>query len=387
MTKQGKTKKGKKVEKEETVGKQNMADLRKVLEQNHKGQKTYNLSEDDSPTAVTEWIPTGSRWLDSIINRSGMGGIPSKKISEIGGLEGVGKSYMAAQICINAQKMGYNVVYFDSEMSLSPTFQEKMGCDLDKFLYIPATTVEMVFETIETILNSGKRNFIVWDSLAQTPTNQSQDAGYDPSSSIAYKARVISNAMQKLTQPIAIQESALLVVNQLKTNIASGPSARFEMMMEPYVTPGGKTQAYSYSLRIWLTKRKAKSAAVVDESGEKYGCEVKCSIKKSRFGSEGRTCHFDIVWGEDYVGVLDEKSWLDAISKSDFIKIGSWCQLLDKDKKVMKQFRKSEFEELCKTDEAFRERVLELMDEEVIFKKTLITEEDLVDDEEGEEDE
>jgi len=58
---------------------------------------------------------------------------------------------MACQICINAQKLGYNVIYFDSEMAISPSFLEKMGCDLDNFLYVPATSVEMVFETIRTI--------------------------------------------------------------------------------------------------------------------------------------------------------------------------------------------------------------------------------------------
>jgi len=96
---------------------------------------------------------------------------------------------------------------------------------------------------------------------------------------------------------------------------------------------------------------------VLDESGEKIGCEVKCSIKKSRFGSEGRFCHFDIVWGEDYVGVLDEKSWLDAISKSEYVSSGAWWQILDNNKKEQFKFRSKDFEEMCKTNKEFRKRV------------------------------
>ncbi len=94
------------------------------------------------PTEVKEWIPTGSRWLNSIICRGKYAGIPIGKISEIAGLSASGKSYMAAQIAGNAQKMGIDVVYFDSESAVDPDFLANAGCDIDNLLYIQAQSVE-----------------------------------------------------------------------------------------------------------------------------------------------------------------------------------------------------------------------------------------------------
>ena len=90
----------------------------------------------DNPTDVTEWIPTGSRWLDSMICRGQLAGIPTGKIVEIAGLEGSGKSYMAAQIAANAQKMGIDVVYFDAEAAISSEFLESAGCNIHNLLYL-----------------------------------------------------------------------------------------------------------------------------------------------------------------------------------------------------------------------------------------------------------
>ena len=119
------------------------------------GVVAYNLSE-DNPTEVKEWIPTGSRWLDSIACKGRYAGIPVGKISEIAGLEATGKSFMAAQVAANAQKMGCRVAYFDSESAIDPDFLRKAGCDLDDeekgLIYVQAHSVEMVMETIENLL-------------------------------------------------------------------------------------------------------------------------------------------------------------------------------------------------------------------------------------------
>ena len=105
----------------------------------------------ENPTQVKEWIPTGSRWLDSIVCRGRVAGIPVGKVTEIAGLESTGKSYMAAQIAANAQKMGKLIIYFDSESAIDPVFLEAAGCDLGRLMYIQATSVEFVLETIEDI--------------------------------------------------------------------------------------------------------------------------------------------------------------------------------------------------------------------------------------------
>ncbi len=103
----------------------------------------------DNPTSVKEWIPTGSRWLDSIICKGKVAGVPVGKVTEIAGLEATGKSYMAAQIAANAQKQGKLVVYFDSESAIDPSFLERSGCDLERLMYVQASSVEFVLEINE----------------------------------------------------------------------------------------------------------------------------------------------------------------------------------------------------------------------------------------------
>ena len=84
-------------------------------------------------------------------------------------------------------------------------------------------------------------------------------------------------------------------------------------MTTPYITPGGKAMHYSYSLRIWLTGRKSKAAYIEDENGFRIGSEVKVKLEKSRFGTQGRTCAFRILWGTEDIGVQDEASWFEAL--------------------------------------------------------------------------
>ena len=115
------------------------------------GRTIAHSLKEENPTEVKEWIPTGSHWLDSIICKGSLAGIPVGKITEIAGLESTGKSYMATQIAANAQKMGIDVVYFDSESAMDPGFMERAGCDLDRLIYIPAQNVEFVLETIENL--------------------------------------------------------------------------------------------------------------------------------------------------------------------------------------------------------------------------------------------
>ena len=131
-----------------SAGKMSMADMRKMINKKAGMNVAHDLKE-ANPTEVTQWIPTGSRWLDSIICRGHYAGIPVGKVSEIAGLEATGKSYMAAQIAANAQEMGMDVVYFDSESAIDPSFLENAGCDLERLLYVQAQSVEFVLETIE----------------------------------------------------------------------------------------------------------------------------------------------------------------------------------------------------------------------------------------------
>lgn len=343
----------------------------------------FNLNDPLNPTNVKMWIPTGSRWLDSIIASPDLvgkkrGGIPSGKVVELSGLESSGKSYMALQIAKNAQAMGFDVVYFDSESSLDVAFCSRIGLNVDDLIYTQATTVEKVFEIVEELLaETTKPILFIWDSYALTPSEFEVAGGFDPQKNVAVKARVSALGLSKLVTPLANVNSSFLVINQLKTNIDVGnPHA---MLSEPYVTPGGKALVYAASLRIWLTRRKAKKWFIEDENGDRIGSDVKVVLKKNRFGQENRSCNFKILWGDpDNVSIYDEESWFDAIKPSRHLKGGGagWWKLnyveqLDKDTEVEhEKFQGVEgFLKKLKAEPKFKKRVLEVMDEVVIFRK------------------
>ena len=343
------------------AGKISISSMRDIINKKAGMAVAHNLTS-ENPTEVKEWIPTGSRWLDSIICKGKLAGIPVGKVVEIAGLEATGKSYMAAQIAANAQKMGIDVAYFDSESAIDPSFLEKTGCDVENLLYVQATSVEFVLETIEELLGSSENRWLfIWDSLALTPAISDIEGDFNPQSSMAVKARILAKGMSKLTVPIANSQSTFLVLNQLKANITRNPS---EALTTPLVTPGGKAMIYSYSLRIWLTGRKAKASFVVDDKGFRIGSEVKVKLEKSRFGTQGRQCTFKILWGDE-IGVQDEESWFEAI-KDHLDRAGSWYSLKYEDGTEQK-FQPSRWTEALE-DDKFRKRVLRIMDEEVIQK-------------------
>ena len=349
--------------KTKTTGKLSMEEMRKLVNKKAGMNVAFDLKE-ENPTEVTQWIPTGSRWLDSIICRGKLAGIPVGKVVEIAGLEATGKSYMAAQIAANAQKMGIDVVYFDSESAIDPSFLVNAGCDLDRLLYIQATSVEFVLETIEELLGSGSQMLFVWDSLALTPCESEVEGSFDPMSQMAMKALILARAMSKLTIQIANADATLLVLNQLKTNITRIAA---EAMTTPYVTPGGKAMAYAYSLRVWLTGRKAKASFVLDENGFRIGSEVKVKLEKSRFGTAGRRCNFRILWGGDDVAIQDDESLFDAVKGSDnILQSGAWYTMVFEDGSTEK-FQATKWVEKMQNDK-FRQRVYQIIDEEVIYK-------------------
>jgi recombination protein RecA len=351
------------VKKARKLGKLSISDMRNLINKKAGAEVAFDLTK-DNPTQVKEWIPTGSRWLDSIVCRGHLAGIPVGKIVEIAGLEGSGKSYMAAQVAANAQKMGIDVVYFDSESAIDPEFLSNAGCDIDNILYLQPPSVEYLLETIEELLGSNEnRMLFIWDSLALTPSISDVEGDFNPQSSMAVKPRILAKGMSKLTVPIAASGSTFLVLNQLKTNITNNVA---EAMTTPYVTPGGKAMHYAYSLRIWLTKRKAKASFITDENGYRVGSEVKVTLKKSRFGTEGRQCTFKILWGSD-VGIQDEESWFEAIKGSDSLKqAGAWYSLVFADG-TSEKFQAAKWKEKLQSDK-FKKRVLEIMDADIIYR-------------------
>jgi recombination protein RecA len=348
-----------------TNGKLSIAQMRDAINKKAGVEVSFDLLE-QNPSEVTEWIPTGSDVLDSIICRGKKAGIPVGRITELAGIEASGKSYFAAQIAANAQKMGMTVVYFDSESALDPSFLSKAGCNVGEIIYTQAVNIEFVLETIEQLLGEGDHFLFVLDSFAFTPSLADLEGDFNPQSSMAVKPRIMSKGLAKLIQPIANKKSSFLVLNQLKQNIVMGPTAHTEMLVNPFITPGGKALSYAYSLRIWLTPKKSKASYVVSPTGFRIGSETKCVLKKSRFGTEGRECSLKLLWGGERVEVSDHEAWLDIISKSDRASSGAWwtITLLDGSEK---RFRSADFPTELQ-NESFRNAVLSIVEEELITK-------------------
>ena len=347
------------------AGKINIADLKKSMNKSMGMEAAHDLRE-DNPTEVKEWIPTGSRWLDAIICKGKMGGIPVGKITEIAGLSSVGKSYLAVQIAAQAQKQGKFVVYYDAESAIDPVFLTDAGINMNEnFLYVQAVSVELVLKAIEDMINQygeDQQIVFIWDSIAATSSDKDLEGDFNPQSTMAMKPRIFSKAFPKLTIPLANGQHTLILINQLKTNITSNIA---EQLTTPFIAPGGKAIEYFCSLRIWLTGRKSKASFVFDETGRRVGSEVKAKIKKSRFGTQDRMAVFQIRWGDE-VGIMDEESWLEVIKQSSSYKnAGGWC-VLNHDGKEHK-FRAKEWKTKLQ-DKTFKKMIIEIMDEELINK-------------------
>ena len=349
------------------AGKIDLQKMRKLVNKKTGLNVAHDLTQ-DNPTKVTDWIPTGSRWLDSIICRGHKAGIPIGKITEIAGLTGAGKSFMAAQVAANAQKMGLFVVYFDAESAIDPDFLETAGCDISNLLYIQAVSVEKVLETIETLMDDyeDQKFLFIWDSVAATASEKEIESDYNPQSTMSVKPRIFGKAFPKLTIPLANQQCTLLLINQLKANINTRNP--MEVMTTPYIAPGGKAIGYFCSLRIWLTKRKSKASFVTDGTGLRIGSEVKCKLEKSRFGTEGRECTFKILWSGT-AAIQDEESWFTALRASGTARLkvaGAWYTLTSSTGKSFKFQRKDWLNKLKNAD--FKQTVFEIMDEEIVKK-------------------
>jgi len=376
--------------KEVKAGKVDVSELRKALNGQLKGA-VYDLRQ-ENPTDVKEWISTGSTWLDAVVCKGKMAGIPVGKIVEIAGIQATGKSFFAAQIAGNAQKQGITPVYFDAESAINSDFLTKAGCDLENLIYVQPPDLESVFETMETLMGASEDKFLfIIDSLAAVPTRVDNEGTFNPHERIGVKAALLAKAYQKITTPMAQHKSTLLVLNQLKVNLKATSEApqggKYLTDSQKYGTPGGTSTDFFTSVRIWLTKSFAKDLIVNDEKGYQIGSYVKARIEKSRFGTQNRVAEFKILWGDE-VGVLNEESILEAIKgKTEHLETGTWNKLTYADGTVQKwQGLEEGFVNLMKTNEKFKNRVMEIFDYEVIqkFDKKLGNAKDFLNDGKGE---
>ena len=256
-------------------------------------QTVWFLDEpEDAPTNVSDWVSTGSTILDLAVSNRPNGGYPVGKIIEINGLEGSGKSLLAAHAIAETQKRGGVGVFIDTESAVDPSFFEAIGVDTKNMLYVPAQTTEYIFEAMENIIASirGSGNdrlvTIVVDSLAGASTKVEMDANYDKDGYATAKAIILSKAMRKITNLIAQQRILVILTNQLRQKLNAMAFA------DPWTTSGGKAVAFHSSIRIRL----AAAGKLKNSDKDVIGIKIKAKVIKSRIGPPFRNAEIDMYF-------------------------------------------------------------------------------------------
>lgn len=335
------------------------------------GEEFAFLVSDGSPSDVNLFVPTGSKLLDYVLTNREDGGWPVGKISECSGLEGTGKSLLAMTACANAQKMGGLVVYIDTENAVNTDFAQRIGLDLDNnFIWMCPTTVEDVFKSIFAIIHrledAEKKTkdlpykfiFLVWDSVASTPTaKELNDENPDPQATMALKPRILSKNINNLIKMAGRKKVAFLFLNQLRMKIGAMP------LEDPYITPGGKSIPYTASVRLRIQN---KGKIVLKE--DTVGIKVKAKCVKTRFCGPYRECEFPLYFTH---GIDDWESIIDTLVETGDIRTkngGVKGKLFSfKDEPEETGLNKVAFKKRIKGDETLRSKVLKKLADKMII--------------------
>lgn len=268
------------------------------------GQVAYIIGNETTPTDLIDFVGTGSSILDLAISNRPYGGIACGRITELTGLEGSGKSLIAAHMMANVQKEGGVVVLLDTENAVNPEFFAAIGLNFGQMVYAQPDTVEDIFVMIETIVNrvrekegNERKIIIVVDSVTGAPTKQELEADYDKDGYATGKAIILSKAMRKITQLIAKEKIALVFTNQLRQKM-NAPA-----FSDPWTTSGGKAIAFHASVRIRL----AVTGKITNKDKQVIGVSVKASVVKNRLGPPYRVSEFNVYFDR---GIDDMDSWL-----------------------------------------------------------------------------
>jgi len=271
--------------------------------------------EGESPTDVTDWISTGSSLLDLAISNRSHGGIAVGRITELQGLEGAGKSLVAAHIMANALKRDGVAVLIDTEAAVNKEWFDAIGVDTKNMLWVDGTTVEQIFASIEAMVETVRKSdkdklvVIVVDSLSGAPTEVEVAADYGKDGYATGKAIIISKALRKLTGMIARQKIALVFTSQLRQKLGAMPFS------DPWVTSGGKSLGFHASTRVRLSQ--AGSIKKKDDGNSIVGINCKAKVTKSRLGPPLRSAEFEIFFDK---GIDDASSWLHFLVDRGIIK-------------------------------------------------------------------
>jgi recombination protein RecA len=324
----------------------------------------------DSTTKVVDWVPTGDFMLDLILSNRLDGGLPVGRLTEISGGEGAGKTLLASYILANTQKKGGVAILIDSEHAASMEVLERVGVDIDSLVYIQASTIEEVFQSMETIVSriqtdsTNRLVTIVWDSVAATSTKAEIEGDYGDRT-VALGARLISQALRKYIPIVSKHNVCLVFINQLRTNIGV-------TFGDNKITPGGKAIPYHASVRLRLEHNKQ----IQDGDKDLIGRIVKCDVKKNKVAPPMRSIYYTIRWGDSTGAWIDsnETMWDSAIRKNIIQKISQQKYSFTTSTGDQVEFSRKSFNELLKEESFITELKLALAEAYIITTKTVSSE-------------